>query len=743
MTAYAHSKPGLPRAQWHTLEDHLRGVAEKASRFAAKFDSGRWGWYAGLWHDVGKFRAEFQAMLDAAAADAEADAVPSRVNHSSAGSLLAMREIAGDAGLPLAFAIAGHHAGLADLQALKARIDPAERHHLAAAEANGATAAWLAYEGDLVVPPSLDNASNASVELWIRMLFSALIDADRLDTERFHDAARPDARAFDITIPLLKERLDRALAEIAAKAAPTEVNRSRAEVLEDCRRRAGERQGVFTLTVPAGGGKTLASMAFALGHAAAHQLDRVIVVIPYTSIIEQNARVFRRIFGDDVVVEHHSAFDPPQEPSRVWLATENWDAPVVVTTSVQFFESLFANRTSAARKLHNLARAVIVFDEVQMFPPPLLVTIVDGLAELASRYRSTLVLTTATQPALGRRRDFPVGFAAAREIVSAPEKHFRSLERVEVRWPPNLTIATSYRDLATQVEQHERALVIVHLRNDARELAALLPGAIHLSALMCPRHRTEVLDSIRSRLAQTGSCRVVATQLVEAGVDIDFPVVFRALGGLDSMAQAAGRCNREGRLVDRQGRPRRGLLEVFVAPTPPPVGVLRAALEVTRTILAERAGSADLNDPALFQRYFRRLYFSRNLDQKGIQASREAFQFATVAEKFQMIESGWQKAVIIPYDDEAIEAIATIRRIALSADGVHRYRRAARRLQRYSVNVPRGRVGDMVSAGIAEDLTGTGAFIALKTTELGRYYDRRFGLDLSRTFQLKPEDLIA
>jgi CRISPR-associated endonuclease/helicase Cas3 len=743
MTAYAHSKEGLPREQWHTLEDHLRGVADKASRFAAKFDSERWGWYAGLWHDLGKFRAEFQAMLDATAADAEADTVPSRVNHSSAGALLAMREVGDDDGLPLAFAIGGHHAGLADLQRLKERIDPNERHHLAAAEANGATAEWIAYRGDLDVPPMLEGATNASVELWIRMLFSALIDADRLDTECFHDSSRPQARTFDTSMVCLKEKLDRAVAEIAENAAPTAVNHTRARVLEDCRRRAAEAQGVFTLTVPTGGGKTLSSMAFALDHAAAHRLDRVIVVIPYTSIIEQNAGVLRRIFGDDAVVEHHSAFDPPREPSRIWLAAENWDAPIIVTTSVQFFESLFANRTSAARKLHNIARAVIIFDEVQTLPPGLLVTIVDGLAELASRYRSTVVLTTATQPALRRRQEFPAGFAAAHEIVSAPEQHFRSLDRVDVRWPRDLAAPTSYRDLAARVGEHERILTVVHLRNDARELALLVTNAIHLSALMCPVHRTEVLDAVRGRLKEGGACRVVATQLIEAGVDIDFPVVFRALGGLDSIAQAAGRCNREGLLVDEEGTPRRGLLEVFVAPTPPPVGVLRAALEVARTILSERGGSVDLNDPAIFERYFRQLYFSRNLDQKGIQASREAFQFATVAEKFQMIDSGWQKAIIIPYDREAIKAIETIRRIASVTGGVRRVRGAARCLQRYSVDVPRGRVAEMLAAGIAEDLTGTGAFIALKRSEFSRYYDPRFGLDLSRVFQIKPEDLIA
>jgi CRISPR-associated endonuclease/helicase Cas3 len=742
VTAYAHSKDGEPRERWHTLEAHLRGTAEKARRFAAKFESERWGWYAGLWHDLGKYRTEFQAMLERSAPDAEADKVPPRVNHSSAGALLAMRAMK-DEGLPLAFVIAGHHAGLADLQSLKSRIDDSELHHLAAAESNGATADWLAYGRDLKLPSMLDGTCNSSVEFWMRMLFSALIDADRLDTEAFHDPRRPGERVFTEGLASLKQKLDAAIDFISVKAADTPVNRARASVLADCRRSAREPGGVFTMTVPTGGGKTLASMAFALDHAVAHGLDRVIVVIPYTSIIEQNAKVLRAIFGDHAVVEHHSAFDPPAEPSRLWLAAENWDAPVIVTTSVQFFESLFANRTSAARKLHNVARSVIVFDEVQTLPPSLLATIVDGLKELAARYHSTLVLATATQPALRKRAEFPAGFANAREIVSSPAAHFQALDRVEVRWPADPDSPTEYAALAARVSEHERALVIVHLRNDARELAALVPDAVHLSALMCAVHRTSVLDSVRIALKEQRPCRLIATQLVEAGVDIDFPVVFRALGGLDSIAQAAGRCNREGRLVDGDGNPRRGLMELFVAPTRPPFGAPRAALDVTRAMIAASGGSIDLTDPSVFDRYFRQLYFTRNLDQKGILANRNSFQFDTVAEKFQMIESGWQRAVIIPFDEHAVEAIEAIRALAKMPEGMHRIGRFARRLQRYSVNVPRRLVDLMLSAGIADDATGTGAFVSLKRSELDHYYDRRFGLDLSKKFAMTPEDLIA
>ncbi|HUP58788.1 MAG TPA: CRISPR-associated helicase Cas3' [Thermoanaerobaculia bacterium] len=507
------------------------------------------------------------------------------------------------------------------------------------------------------------------------------------------------------------------------------MNRVRAEVLRDCRRRAADVPGLFTLTVPTGGGKTLASMAFALDHAVKHGLDRVIVVIPYTSIIEQSAAVYKKIFGNSNVVEHHSSFDPPEEPSRLWLAAENWNAPVIVTTSVQFFESLFANRTSAARKLHNIARSVVVLDEVQTFPTSLLAPIVDALGELALHYATTIVLATATQPALRKREAFPYGLDGVREIIAEPGRHFRLLERVRIEWPVDFNQAITFDELSRKILPHPTALVIVHLRNDARELAELLEDSLHLSALMCAQHRSEVLAVIRKRLVDAVPCRLVATQLVEAGVDVDFPVVFRALGGLDSIAQAAGRCNREGKLD-------RGLMQVFVAPSLPPMGVPRRALEVTKEILRAHGGRVDLNDPAIHDRYFQRLYASSSSDSKGIQAERRGLNYESVAAKFRMIEDGWQKAIVIPYDPKSRDTIDDVRRFGMS-------RRASRRLQRYSVNVSKNVASAMLASGIAEDVSGDEAVIALRESELDRYYSPRFGLDLRRSLQINPEDLIA
>lgn len=733
---YAHSKSGVPRDQWHTLEGHLRDTAGRAERFASKFGSGRWGWYAGLWHDLGKFSIAFQQMIATAAEDVESEAPRTRVNHSSAGALRAFRDFDEDHALPLAFVIAGHHAGLYDVANLQRRLE--DRDHLAYALMNGADADFTRATDQPDFPSFLaDDPSLRSTEFWLRMVFSTLIDADRLDTEHFHTPEREEERRFHADLITLKARFDAYMQQFSA-APVSVVNEVRAAVLDHCRRRASQPPGVFTLTVPTGGGKTLASMAFALAHAAWHNLERVIVVIPYTSIIEQSALVFRDAFGAENVVEHHSNFDPPEEPSRLWLAAENWDAPIVITTTVQFFESLFSNRTSAVRKLHNLCRAVVIFDEVQTLPPPVLSPILDSLRELSTSYGASIVFTTATQPALRKRPRFMQGIAQMREIVDEPQRHFATLQRVEIRWPDQLDTPATFEELAGKIARERRVLTIVHLRNDARLLADLVgPDTIHLSALMCPIHRSAVIAEVKSSLKKPHAlCRVVTTQLVEAGVDIDFPVVFRALAGLDSVAQAAGRCNREGRLRNVDGTPALGRVEVFLAPTNPPAGVLRRALAITLTKLRESGGAIDLSDPKVFENYFAELYSASDLDQKAIQPQRELLNFETVAERFRMIEDDWQRGIILPFDRTARDTIAELRMWGPSP-------RRSRTLQRYSVNIPRKVAVEMQVAGVVEDLTGDGGYLALTKQAFEDYYDHRFGLDLKRAFRIDPEDLIA
>jgi len=498
--------------------------------------------------------------------------------------------------------------------------------------------------------------------------------------------------------------------------------------LSDCRDRATGPKGIFTLTVPTGGGKTLASMSFALRHAAAHDLDRVILVIPYTSIIEQNAAVLKRIVGDENVLEHHTNFDPGDQ-RKYWLDAENWDAPIIVTTSVQFFESLFGNKTSVARKVHAIANSVVVFDEVQTLPPGLLLPIVDVMNELVNRYGSSLVLCTATQPALERRPGFPVGLSDTREIVSDPQRHFVMLQRVDARWPLDLYAAEPWPQLAARVLEQPRSLTIVHRRDDARRLCELLPDdTLHLSAAMCPRHRTQVLREIRRRLSADETCRVVSTQLVEAGVDLDFPVVFRALAGLDSLAQAAGRCNREGN-ADR------GILEIFVAETLPPPGVLRKALDAARIVASQRGGEPDLfTDPEIFTTYFMQFYGTPT-HEKQIQTDREALHFETVAENFQMIDNG-QESLVVPLDRRCEEILDALRK----REGNPRIHR--RRLQQYTVAVPRRQMADLRKSGAVLE-TAEGSGILVLTEAFKPMYHPRFGFTSMNVVAGDPERFIA
>ena len=556
----------------HLLRDHLERVGALARGFASKWGAGPFGEVAGTLHDLGKYAADFQDYIRSASRsaedrrDAHIEDEPGvdeprrgRVDHSSAGALKA-RELYGPLGELLAFVIAGHHAGLANRPGLRSRMERKRQRLEDALE--GRPPADLVSKRELKAPFDTESINAADgeriarrFELWIRMLFSALCDADFLDTEEFFDRyqARLREEVKRQSLETLLARLAAHMDEKEAKAPPTEVNAVRRAIRRAVVGAAASARGVFTLTVPTGGGKTLAGMEFALGHARAHGLDRVVVAIPYTSILEQNAAVYRDAFGDEeAVLEHHSSFDPRRETARSRLAAQNWDVPVVVTTTVQLFESLFARRTSRCRKLHNLARSVIVLDEAQTMPPGLLQPTLEALAALVNEYGASLVICTATQPALARASLGSFGFESMQEIVPPDLRAFERLRRVEVSWPEKLDEATSYPALADELAEHEDVLVITHLRRDARQLTELLDArlgdatTIHLSALMCPEHRSEVLAQIKQRKARGEAVRVVSTQLVEAGVDLDFPIVYRALAGLDSLAQAAGRCNREG-----------------------------------------------------------------------------------------------------------------------------------------------------------------------------------------------------
>jgi CRISPR-associated endonuclease/helicase Cas3 len=612
-----------------------------------------------------------------------------------------------EVGRVLAYLIAGHHAGLYDwLGGLDVRLDSSDsRNELIQALAEQPPAEILdhgAFSPDLhAIPGGKDGFA-----LWIRMLFSCLVDADFLDTEAYMDADKSARRGDWPGMRMLLEQFDYSMARKTDSAEPTPVNQLRADILRQCREKAHEAPGLFSLTVPTSGGKTLSSMAFALEHAKRYNKRRIIYVIPYTSIIEQTADIFRDIFGE-AVIEHHSnaEVDAEKENSKSRLACENWDAPIVVTTNVQFFESLFASKTSRCRKLHNIVDSVVVLDEAQLLPPEFLQPILDVLNLLTKHYGVTVVLSTATQPALSTREYFDAqnnmrGLENVREIMDNPDSLYAKLERVKVRLPADWNTPVSWDALADEIRKHDSVLTIVNRRKDARELWELMPeGTLHLSALMCGEHRSQIIQQIKARLKNGIPTCVISTQLVEAGVDVDFPVVYRALAGLDSIAQAAGRCNREGRLEQ-------GEVVVFVPSKSAPPGLLRKGEDACRSVLHAHTGQP--LERALFAGYFEKLYHACNLDAQDIggllsvDGQTLAVNFRTAAEKFKLIQDEDSDPVIVRYCGECgrDDSVSVLLK-KLKTDGPKRW--LMRKLQRYTVTVHHREIMKLLSQGDIEE----------------------------------------
>lgn len=712
--AYAHSKVGCPILEWDPLERHLKATAELARTFASAWGVADLAFLAGLWHDLGKYAPDWQAFLVDAGSEApvlgEEDSESGEESrkrkrgpdHSTAGALHALRRFGETGstafpGLVLRFGIAAHHAGLGDRQSLETRLSNPEKATRYGSVVTAAPAGILDPGVEPSLPPFLRASASTGEEkarLWrrfealARMVFSALVDADFLDTEGFvapSGSARTGPEQRRVWRPLTEygsllnihlRRFDTAPSSL--------VNKARRKVLDWCRSAADGPRGAYTLTVPTGGGKTLSSLAFALRHAEVHNLHRVVVALPFLSILDQTADSYRAAFEGVLapsLVEHHSNLTPLHDTMANRLASENWDAPLIVTTQVQLFESLFSNRPGHCRKLHNLAESVIVLDEVQTLPVELLAPILDQLQELRQHYGASLLLMTATQPALHSRLLGTVRFEGLdpepTEIVPTGEMEslFGELRRVNVEWPSG-DGSVDWPSLASEIVATRQALAVVHKREDAQDLwsacEARAPGEqVHLSAAMCPAHRRAMLAGIRRLLAENKVCRVISTQLIEAGVDVDFPVVYRAMAGLESLAQAAGRCNREGRLDSR------GRFAVFEAPTEPP-RLLKLHRDVARVMLRADPG-LDLTRPETFRRYFDQLYTMRNLDARGIQPMRESLQFEHVAKAFRMIDDAGE-TVFIPFGDEGREAVNAIR-----YEGINRW--TLRTLQPFGVSI--------------------------------------------------------
>ncbi len=676
---YAHT-PVEGSDEWHDLVSHLKRTSELAHKNASKFGAGELGRLAGLWHDVGKFNPAFQRYLrechEAALAGTSAPRGGS-VPHAVYGAMLAARNAGREEFEWLAPIIHGHHVGLRsrdDLRQALADPDAARVFEVILPAMKSSAPETLSPDAEC------EYVSDAptdfmELEFFMRMLFSSLVDADFLDTETHFEPGKAGMRGSAVGVGDLWRVLEGSQDALLAKAAeesPTVVNEVRREVYEECLEAAESERGVFRLAVPTGGGKTRSGLAFALKHAVWNNhrdegsaMDRVIVAVPYTSIIEQTAREYRNIFrslGGDAVLEHHSAVrlysDIDMEAlderrARARLAAQNWDSPLVVTTTVQLFESLFANRTSRCRKLHNIANSVIVLDEAQTLPLGLLDPIVDVLKELVRRYGVSVVLCTATQPALEETSRYMRGFGeeAVSDIVpkERAREHFTRLKRVEYEI---LDGKLGWEEVAgrfLEAAPERRGLVVLNARRDALAVLEAIEGEVpegslaHLSTLLCGAHRWDVLAEVRRRMAANEPCLLVSTQVVEAGVDLDFPVVFRAMGPLDRIVQAAGRCNREGAM------PEPGRVVVFdpqEGRMPP--GEYASAVGVTRMMLEE---TPDLHDPSTFRKYFSSLYRVGDVDKKNIRRYRERLDYPEVASLFKFIESP-TVPVIVEYEEK-------------------------------------------------------------------------------------------
>ena len=666
---YAHVRESSDgNKEFQTVAQHLIGTAKLCRKFAAAFGAEVDGHLAGLTHDIGKCTEEFQNRLlnDGPVVD-----------HATAGAMACAMQ----GNRYVAACVAGHHGGLQDFGNMRtARRDDGTFYGRLL---KGREEGCLEHCGEsgVALPMAAISAAQGlntlQASFWTRMLYSCLVDADFLDTERFMNGERDRGGCDDMAALLARLR-----AYIEPWQTPTtELNRLRCEILNICMEAGRKPKGVYTLTVPTGGGKTVASLAFTLRHAVEHGMQRVIYVIPYTSIIDQNAQVFRDILGSGNVLEHHFGvqFDlsdgAAAEDVRKALATENWDMPVVVTTAVQFFESLYAARSSRCRKLHNLANSVIIFDEAQMLPLPHLRPCVAAMASLAEQFHSTVVLCTATQPSLDDLLRTYAPSCPVTELCPQTALLYDRFCRVTFRQAGVLTDEA----LAEQLNARRQVLCIVNSRKAAQKLFALLPpeGSYHLSTLMIPAQRQALLGEIRERLTQGKLCRVVSTSLIEAGVDVDFPAVYRELAGLDSVMQAAGRCNREGKRSAEDS-----IVTIFERTELPPL-LFRAAIGAAREALGE---GRDPAAPETMARYFRSLRSLTGdaLDKQGvIKAFTQGiegceFPFRTVAEKFHLIDQNTY-TIYIPYGEGA----ALLQRLQ---DG-ECSRELYRKLGRYAVSV--------------------------------------------------------
>lgn len=706
----AHISEDKQREQ--TILDHSKGTAKLAADFASVFSCKDWGYACGLMHDIGKYSLGFQKRLKGGP----------RVDHSTAGA----KEFYKIRNIMAAYCVCGHHTGLLNGGS---RADTSENNSFYG-RMQKQVEDYSVFQTELSMPdvsnPPLKPLKKGgfSVSFFIRMLFSCLVDADFLNTETFMTENKSGRETLlDISIDELYQKL---LEDIDKKkwrevSDRETVNGRRSMILNACLEQGKQPQGLFTLTVPTGGGKTISSLAFALTHAKEHRLHRVIYAIPYTSIIEQNVEVFRSILGNESVLEDHSNVEYEEEENKeelkkIQLATENWDRPVVVTTNVQFFESLFANKSSKCRKLHNIAGSVIILDEAQMLPEPYLLPCIQALSELIYNYHCSVVLCTATQPSI--QKFFPKEIVA-KELCPLVLEQYDFFQRVLIEFMGEW----SQEELIKQLKKETQALCIVNSRKRAQKIFEELGDSedhFYLSTLLYPNHRKKQLEKIRTRLKEKKRCILIATSLVEAGVDFDFQTVYRELAGLDSIIQAAGRCNRHGKRSKEESK-----TKVFTFPDAERNRIapeLRRPISVAKQIIQNHDKFDSIE---AIEDYFNRLFYLEGdgLDAKeiieqfeeGVRSS--SYPFQTVAEQFKLIEDK-TIPVFIAKDAQAIELLKKFRQGQYT-------KQLIRKMGQYQVNLYERDYRAFMGAGLLETVIPN--FYVLRDLKL---YSEETGLDL-------------
>lgn len=689
-----------------TIKEHLEGTAKLSGEFAEKFGKQDWGYCCGMLHDIGKYSIDFQKRI--------LGENNYRVDHSTAGARVCLEK--GGKYSFLEYCIAGHHAGLPNYGN---NYDESTDSTLSGRRLKKLSD-YQAYQTEIEVPAinsmpiDLKRTVNPdfSLSVFMRMIYSCLVDADFLDTEAFMKEGKQGRNSGE-NIEILFKKLENYISGWLKNQDIDTVNGRRTEILKNCLEMGKTEKGLFRLTVPTGGGKTVASLAFALRHVLENKMDRIIYVIPYTSIIEQNAKVFRDILGEENVLENHCNVDyeSSEELLPMQLASENWDKPIVVTTNVQFFESLFANKSSKCRKLHNIANSVIIFDEVQMLPNDYLKPCIAMIEELINNYQVSAVLCTATQPALASF--FHEGISA-KELCPRMEEQFEFFKRTVFE---NVGVLTE-NDLIQRLEKEYQALCIVNTKKRAQRIYKQLEGegVYHLSTSMYPKHRRRILREIRERLQKNKKCILISTSLVEAGVDLDFQSVYRELAGVDSMIQAAGRCNREGLRPEKESK-------VYIFQFEGKENVLgqRQQIDVAKSVIAD---NRDISDMESITQYFEMLYHIKgdSLDKKKImdEFQNKRYNFAKVGKEFKLIEQD-TKTIFINYEEEANETLCLLKERGFTRSGM-------RKASQYCITVYENEFNKLYGIGaiqpISEDIED---FYELRDEEK---YTEKIGLEL-------------